>query len=699
MKRLVHLVLPLAIMLLGSGTARGQTPLGSGFTYQGQLKDADVPAIGAYDFIFRLYDAAGGLGVQVGGDVTVDDWPVVDGQFMVQLDFGPGVFTGDKRWLEVDVRPGASGGSYTTLSPRQELTAAPYALYALSGPGSGGGFWTLSGSDIHNNNSGNVGIGTTGPTHTLDVRESDPSIAAAVSGNHTNGWGVRGVSEGGTGVMGFGSQAGVNGWGVGENAIGVSGFASGPGTYAGYFNGRGYFGGNVGIGIPDPQASLDVISFSGQTAIRGVTSAIGIYGLHDGGGTFPGVWGDSNSTSNSATAVRGIITSTSPGANSTGVLGLNKGAGGAGIGVWGRHDGLGYGVYGSSNGVGVKGESTTAAGVIGTSSTGSGVLGQSVDHYGVEGSSTARYGVYGRSTDAAGVRGSSSNSFGVHGSSLGSYGVMGESSSTSDNAAGVTGVLSSGVTGNNSAGVRGINYSPRRMGFIRMGVYGIQVGEGGHGVYGEALGTTFDNRGVQGRTHSPGGYGVFSSGDFAASGEKRFIQPHPSDPSKEIHFVCLEGNESGTYFRGSTRLVNGRAVIVAPEEFRLVTESDGLTVQVTAKGPNAGLWVETETLHGIVVRGNGNVRFNYFVNGIRRGFADHESIRENHAYVPDTRGVPYGTQYREGHRRILIENGILNSDFTPNEETAARMGWTLNDSDLDELPGIKNGPNREGAPR
>ncbi len=79
----------------------------------------------------------------------------------------------------------------------------------------------------------------------------------------------------------------------------------------------------------------------------------------------------------------------------------------------------------------------------------------------------------------------------------------------------------------------------------------------------------------------------------------------------------------------------------------------------------------------IVVRGNGNVAFHYFVNGVRRGYTDLELIRENHAYVPEERGVPYGTQYPGGHRRILIENGTLNPDFTPNEQTATRMGWTL----------------------
>jgi len=190
--------------------------------------------------------------------------------------------------------------------------------------------------------------------------------------------------------------------------------------------------------------------------------------------------------------------------------------------------------------------------------------------------------------------------------------------------------------------------------------------------------------GVRGTTSSPDGYAVFSAGNFGSIGSKSFVQPHPADPAKEIHFVSLEGNESGTYFRGSARLTDGRVAIDVPEEFKLVTEADGLTVQVTAKGPNAGLWVEVETLDRIVVRGNGGVKFDYFVNGVRRGFANHVAIRENNAYVPEVSGIPYGTQLREGHRRILVENGLLNPDFTPNERTCREMGWSLREPTTEE---------------
>jgi hypothetical protein len=185
--------------------------------------------------------------------------------------------------------------------------------------------------------------------------------------------------------------------------------------------------------------------------------------------------------------------------------------------------------------------------------------------------------------------------------------------------------------------------------------------------------------GVVGSSASPTGYGVYANGNFGGSGAKYFVQPHPSDPGKEIRFVCLEGNESGTYFRGSARLRGGRAVIDVPEEFRLVSESTGITVQVTPIGQAVPLAVESYDLERIAVVGSPDVEFHYFVNGVRRGFGDLECVRENYAYVPEERGVPYGTQYPPALRAILVENGILNADFTPNEATAARLGWRLTD--------------------
>jgi hypothetical protein len=110
------------------GVLAPQAPLGTTFTYQGQLTDGGSPADGEYDLRFDLYDQASAGNLL--GTVTVPDHQITAGLFTVHLDFGE-VFTGTARYLEIGVRPG-SGGAYTPLIPRQELTPAPYAL-ALPG--------------------------------------------------------------------------------------------------------------------------------------------------------------------------------------------------------------------------------------------------------------------------------------------------------------------------------------------------------------------------------------------------------------------------------------------------------------------------------------------------------------------------------------------------------------------------------------
>ena len=117
------------------------------------------------------------------------------------------------------------------------------------------------------------------------------------------------------------------------------------------------------------------------------------------------------------------------------------------------------------------------------------------------------------------------------------------------------------------------------------------------------------------------------AGDFVASGTKSFAQPHPTDPGLEVRFVCLEGNEAGTYFRGEAALIRGECVIDVPEDFAAVTEAEGITVQVTARGPGADLWVARKGLDRIVVRGAKDVAFDYFVQGVRAGYADFQTIR------------------------------------------------------------------------
>jgi hypothetical protein len=100
------------------------------FTYQGRLQQGGLPADGLYDFEFQLFDAASS-GVMLGDTVSLNDVAVANGAFAVNLDFGPGLFDGSRRWLEINVRESGQAG-YTRLAPRQEIQANPYALHALS---------------------------------------------------------------------------------------------------------------------------------------------------------------------------------------------------------------------------------------------------------------------------------------------------------------------------------------------------------------------------------------------------------------------------------------------------------------------------------------------------------------------------------------------------------------------------------------
>ena len=103
---------------------------GSAFTYQGELTTTNGPANGTYNFTFTLFNT-NISGAAVAGPVTNNAVNVTNGLFTTIVDFGPGVFTGMSNWLEIAVE--TNGGSrFTNLSPRQQLTPVPYAIFAES---------------------------------------------------------------------------------------------------------------------------------------------------------------------------------------------------------------------------------------------------------------------------------------------------------------------------------------------------------------------------------------------------------------------------------------------------------------------------------------------------------------------------------------------------------------------------------------
>ena len=119
-----RIILTLLLAVFAMRAAVAQTA----FTYQGQLSNNGAPANGAYDFQFSVFDNLSG-GAQQGLALNYSAVPVSNGVFMVRLDFGNIFPGGAQRWLSIGVKTN-NAATYTTLSPRQEITVSPYAITA-----------------------------------------------------------------------------------------------------------------------------------------------------------------------------------------------------------------------------------------------------------------------------------------------------------------------------------------------------------------------------------------------------------------------------------------------------------------------------------------------------------------------------------------------------------------------------------------
>jgi len=361
-----------------------------------------------------------------------------------------------------------------------------------------------------------------------------------------------------------------------------------------------------------------------------------------------------NGTDASATSLG--ITNTDP--DGTALLGAAQGAGG-GVGVGGFANNTdGAGILGSNNaGVGVYGHSTGSPGVYGESINSRGVFGFTAG--GIAG-------VYGKSTTGNGVIAVSENKDGLYGQTSsaswsGIYGI-----NTSADPGGGAGVYGSadknpGVLGasNSNDGVTGVT----RASDVDAGVYGINNSP----VNGNRFGVV----------GASGNFGVFSYGNSGATGSKTFVEPHPTDASKEIRYASLEGREVGTYFRGQAHLVNGRATIEVPADFQMVTSPEGLSVVATPIGALALVACMSISLDRIEMQGSADVDFYYQVNGVRRAFADFQPMHDNSIFVPRSAAdaKDFAMTLPPESVRRLIANGILNADHSVNTETAHRLGW------------------------
>jgi hypothetical protein len=152
----------------------------STISYQAQLSESGLPAIGSFDLQFKLFDKVTG-GTQIGPTVVKSGVSVADGIFTAELDFGAGAFTGEERFIEIAVRE-AGVGAFVTLVPRQKVTAAPMAQFAIASQAAGSCDcpFAVSGSTL-SFISGSVGIGTGSPEAPLHVLEGSAGTITAHS--------------------------------------------------------------------------------------------------------------------------------------------------------------------------------------------------------------------------------------------------------------------------------------------------------------------------------------------------------------------------------------------------------------------------------------------------------------------------------------------------------------------------------------
>jgi len=119
----------LLLAIVASSQAKSVSAQSTVFTYQGALRGSNgVPITGSYDFTFSLHTAATG-GDLVAPTQTNSGVTVVEGLVTTTLDFG-NVFDGSRYWLEIGLRTNGSTEDFQILTPRQEITATPYALFS-----------------------------------------------------------------------------------------------------------------------------------------------------------------------------------------------------------------------------------------------------------------------------------------------------------------------------------------------------------------------------------------------------------------------------------------------------------------------------------------------------------------------------------------------------------------------------------------
>ena len=623
------------MFVLGVGSLQG-APVPELINYQGELKDSGgTPIDGvSVNLIFRFYDqqSAGNLllTIQQTG-VSVDE-----GIFNVLLGSGLVTPTGyatslsslfeiySAVWMSVNVNGDGE------MAPRKRIASTAFAFRAQSV--SDGAVrssqlatdavtsakiddGTITGADIQTDSLNETQIEdiyvlNTGDdmTGTLDISVSSGNAISAQSTQRggyfkdTDGTGEAFVAEGQQGIIAKGSATG--GYFYDSDSTGTA--------YLGY----------------------------GNTGVRGEGSECGGRFLHSSGTSNAYVAADSVGIQASGTVAGGQFENDYSSGFANLALG-DYGLDAAGTTAGGRfqdasHSGLAYLGYGD---IGVHGEGNDCGGYFVDLVSGSEVeLGK--DDYGVYATGSVAGGYF-KSQGMDGWADVAVGNVGIQagGSIRGGWFKDIDDSGEALVANSDSGIMAHGNTcggrfyDDNSTGQAYVGYGNegiRAYGSLRGG-YFYDTDGSGYGYIGTAdTGGEFhgNGAGVWARDDDSGTYGRvgYNASSTQGNGSKDFVQNHPKDPSQVIVYSALEGDEVGTYTRGTARLVSGEARVALGETFQWVTHPDiGLTVHLTPVGGWSQLYVAEKSTEKILVKsapGSPDVTFDYIVHGLRVGFEE-----------------------------------------------------------------------------
>ncbi len=645
-----------ALLCLNSSLIIAQIP--QQINYQGMLSDiAGNPITGTYTFNFSIYSD---------GTTSTSLWTetqsvnISNGLFNIQLGFNNPIpiylFDGTDKYLGIQV------GTEPEMRPRQKLTSVGYSFKAADAVTLNGLPSSSFANASHNHNSvyytkSDVNTNDGTPNQTEDpiswtkLRDIPAGFADGtddggstthdhfgeswvntnpyygLSIQNTGGDGITGISNSNVGIIGKSLESGTGVLGQSESGIGVAGNSQ---------QSTGVYGSSVGIG----------------------ESARGVHGLAPNGIGVLG-FGETgiSGASTSGTGVSG--SSTGAGANAIGVFGEAQGGygvqGNGSVGVYGtgQNSGVlgestsGFGVSGSSNNVGVVGNS------YGSGEAVSGVLGQAPSGYGVKGNGSI--GVGGESSSSYGVYGVSQSSYGVYGFSVSDYGIWG---------AGMYGTAGSG-----DIGLYGLGK-----------YYGIAANGGDAGVYGFSS----TGYGVYGFTNSgtAGGFdgNVNIWGTLWKSGGA-FRIDHPLDPAnKYLQHSFVESPDMKNIYDGTVILnPDGEAVVTLPDWFEALNKD--FRYQLTCIGSYAQVYIAEKISNNRfkIAGGTTGLEVSWQVTGIRK---------DEYAVVHPIE-VEVDKPSNEKGKYIFPQLFGASEESGINYEQTKRMREMERPKDLNVLPGNK----------